>query len=57
MYELTRWRLQFRGYVYIALALAAGIATPGTDAATMLMVWLLAIVIFEVGYFVYRRYG
>ena len=57
MGEQTGQRWPVRRTVYFLLAVAVAIATPTPDAITMLTFWLPAVALFEVGFFVYRRYG
>jgi Sec-independent protein secretion pathway component TatC len=53
--SLTRPRRVRRRVVYYLLLVVAAFASPTPDAIGMLWIWLPAIALFEVGYFVYRR--
>ncbi len=57
MSERTGRRWQVRRTVYFLLAVVAALVTPTPDAITMLVLWLPAVALFEVGYYVYRRSG
>ena len=46
-----------RRTVSFLLAVVVAIVTPTPDAITMFMLWLPAVALFEVGYFVYCRSG
>ena len=56
MNERTERQWQVRLIAYFLLAVAVAIVTPTPDAISMVQYWLPAIVLFEVGYFIYRRY-
>lgn len=56
MSERTGWQWQVRSRVYFLLAVVVAIATPTPDAITMLTFWVPAVALFEVGFFVYRRF-
>jgi hypothetical protein len=45
-----------RGTAYLLLGIAAALATPTTDAMTMLLVWLAGVAPFELGFLAHRRY-
>ena len=57
MRERTGRRWPVRVAAYFLLAVAAALVTPTPDAITMYMLWLPAIALFEVGFYVYRRNG
>ena len=46
-----------RRVAYFVLALLAAIATPSTEPFSMLWLWLALCLVFEGGFFVYRRFG
>lgn len=48
------WKV--RAVAYLLLALVAGAATPSADVISMLPVFLVGVVVFEVGFFAYRRW-
>jgi Sec-independent protein secretion pathway component TatC len=46
---------KIRSIAYLLLALLAAVITPSTDVITMLLLFLAAVALFELGFFAYRR--
>ena len=63
MNESTEARLLVRGYAYFILvtiaAVLTGLFSPASDFLSLILLWLpitlVAIALFELGYFLYRR--
>jgi Sec-independent protein secretion pathway component TatC len=45
----------YRWSAYLILGVAVAIFTPSPDMMTLLACWLAGVVVFEIGYFAYRR--
>ena len=43
--------------VWFVLAIIAAVATPFSDALSMVLIWVPMVLLFELGYFFYRRWG
>lgn len=55
MSEDTGRRWKIRGPAYLVLAVMVAVLTPSPDVITLLMYFLAGLVLFELGFFAYRR--